>query len=62
MGIYIKNIEMPTKCIDRPFMVSRDNDDCILQSEEANMKANTWDELKNGCPLINLTPEELSKI
>ena len=58
MGIYIKDIAMPTRCIDCPFMVSRDNDDCILQSEEANLEAKTWGELKSSCPLIDLTLPE----
>ena len=36
MSLLIKGIKMPTHCMDCPFMVSRDYDDCILQSEEAN--------------------------
>ena len=36
MGLYIKNLKMSEHCMDCPFMVSRDNDDCILQSDEAN--------------------------
>lgn len=51
-GIYIPDIKMPERCIDCPFMIPRDNDDCILQSAEANAKAETWDALRKGCPLI----------
>ena len=51
MGVYIKNMTMPKHCIDCPFMISRDNDDCILQSEESNESAKTWDDLKAKCPL-----------
>lgn len=45
---------MPTRCIDCPFMVSRDNDDCILQSDEANEKFETWEEMKRDCPLVEI--------
>lgn len=51
-GIYIKGMEMPTHCIDCPFMVSRDNDDCILQRDEANENFENWEQMKAGCPLI----------
>ena len=52
MGVYIKGMEMPTHCIDCPFMVSRDDDDCILQSAEANENFENWEQMKAGCPLI----------
>jgi len=45
-------MEMPTHCMDCPFMVSRDNDDCILQSAEANENFENWEQMKAGCPLI----------
>lgn len=32
-GVYIQGTKMPKHCMNCPFMVSRDNDDCILQSE-----------------------------
>jgi len=51
-GIYIPGMEMPTHCMDCPFMVSRDNDDCILQSAEANENFENWEQMKAGCPLI----------
>lgn len=51
-GIYIKNMEMPMHCIDCPLMVSQDNDDCILQSAEANGNFENWEQMKAGCPLI----------
>jgi len=50
------NMEMPTRCMDCPFMVSRDNDDCILQSAEANANFKDWDEMKASCPLIPIPP------
>ena len=50
-GIYIP-MEMPTHCMDCPFMVSRDNDDCILQSDEANENFENWEQMKAGCPLV----------
>ena len=56
MSILIKGLEMPKHCIDCPFMVSRDNDDCILQSAEANENFERWEQMKAGCPLVELPP------
>lgn len=56
MGLYIKGMEMPTHCMDCPFMVSRDNDDCILQSDEANEGFENWEQMKDHCPLIEVPP------
>lgn len=55
-GIYIPGMEMPTHCIDCPFMVSRDGDDCILQSDEANSSFENWEQMKAGCPLVPVPP------
>ena len=54
MSILIRGMEMPKRCIDCPFMVSRDNDDCILQNDEANAKFNSWDDMKASCPLVEI--------
>ena len=56
MSVYIKDMEMPTHCIDCPFMISRDNDDCILQSAEANENFKNWEQMKAGCPLVTISP------
>lgn len=56
MGVYINGMELPTHCMDCPFMVTRDNDDCILQSDEANENFENWEQMKAGCPLIELPP------
>lgn len=56
MSILIKGMEMPTHCIDCPFMVSRDGDDCILQSAEANENFENWEQMKADCPLIPVPP------
>ena len=56
MGVYIKDMEMPKNCLVCPFMVSRDNDDCILQSDEANEGFENWEQMKDGCPLISVSP------
>lgn len=56
MSVLIK-MEMPTKCLDCKFMIGGwDNDDCILQSAEQNEKAETWDDLKANCPLVEVPP------
>ena len=54
MSVLIKGMEMPKRCLDCPFMVIRDNDDCVLQTEVKNELARTWEELKASCPLIEL--------
>ena len=54
MGLYIKNLKISEHCMDCPFMVSRDNDDCILQSAEANENFENWEQMKAGCPLIEV--------
>ena len=54
MGLYIKNLKMSEHCMDCPFMVIRDNDDCILQSAEANENFENWEQMKAGCPLIEV--------
>jgi len=56
VSILIKGMEMPKRCLDCPFLITRDNDDCILQSDEANAKFESWDDMKASCPLIELPP------
>lgn len=56
MSILIRGMEMPKRCLDCPFLITRDNDDCILQSDEANAKFEGWDDMKASCPLIELPP------
>lgn len=53
-SVLIKGMEMPKKCLDCPFMISRDNDDCIVQSNEANAKFDSWDDMKASCPLVEI--------
>lgn len=54
MSVLIRGMEMPKKCLDCPFMISRDNDDCIVQSNEANAKFDSWDDMKASCPLVEI--------
>lgn len=49
MKIYIHRQDMPSKCIECPFINS--SDECILQGSDASFNADTWDDLKQGCPL-----------
>lgn len=56
MSLLIKGIKKPARCIDCVFMVSRSDDDCILQSDEANAKAKSWDDMMSGCPLVEVPP------
>ena len=55
-GVYIKGMPMPERCLECPFMVSRDDDDCILQSIEANASFQSWDDMRSRCPLIPVPP------
>lgn len=62
MSILIRGMEMPKRCLDCPFLITRDNDDCILQSDEANAKFEGWDDMKASCPLVELPfAEELAE-
>ena len=56
MSVLIKGMEMPTNCLDCPFMVSSDGDNCILQSAEANANFENWEQMKTGCPIIPVPP------
>lgn len=48
-------MEMPKHCINCPCMVDKyGGDNCCLQSEEANEKITSWDDMKAGCPLVEL--------
>ncbi len=48
-------IDKPEKCLECPFL--NGNDECILQDEDSNFTADTWDKLKSSCPLREL-PEK----
>lgn len=52
------DMEMPKRCIDCPFMASREGDNCVLQSDEKNASFENWDDMKDGCPLKPFTPPE----
>ena len=55
--ILVRGMEMPKHCIDCPCMVDKyGGDNCCLQSEEANAKIESWDDMKSGCPLVELPP------
>jgi len=57
MSILIKGMKKPDRCVDCPFMISRDNDDCILQSDTENESFMNWDDMRANCPLVEL-PEK----
>lgn len=42
-------IDMPISCEECP--MTNGADECILQDEDANFLADTWDKLREGCPL-----------
>ena len=61
MSVLIKGMEIPDHCINCPFMISRDGDDCILQSEEANSNFKNWEQMRDNCPLVKL-PEKHGRL
>ena len=61
MSVIVKGMKMPERCIDCLFMISRENDDCIVQSATANELAVTWEDLKRDCPLVEI-PEHHGRL
>lgn len=55
MGVYVREMKMPTSCISCPFMINRGKDECILQSEEDNESFTTFVQMKAGCPLNEMS-------
>ena len=45
-------IDMPEECLKCQML--NGNDECILQDEDASFNAETWDDLRRGCPLREL--------
>lgn len=45
-------LDMPESCLKCPML--NGNDDCILQSEDDNFMRDTFEELKENCPLREL--------
>ena len=53
-GIIVVDIpEKASDCIKCPFL--NDIDACVLQSDEQNEKAETWEDLQSGCPIKPLS-------
>ena len=48
-------IDTPKHCLKCPFL--NGTDACIVQDEDANLNADSWDDLMSGCPLKPL-PEK----
>lgn len=49
MNVYLEKQDIPNKCTKCFFINS--NDECILQDDDANFMADTWDDLLRNCPL-----------
>ncbi len=52
-------IDKQEKCEGCPMVDG--NDECILQDEDANFAADTWEKMHEGCPLANL-PERMDAL
>ena len=55
MSKVILVMDKPEGCLGCP--MCNDNDDCVLQDEDENYAADTWDDLMINCPLRKL-PEK----
>lgn len=53
-------MDMPQKCLKCPLLDG--NDECIMQDEDANFCADTWDKLKEGCPLREIPEQAIDAI
>lgn len=49
-------VDMTESCLKCPMLNS--SDECILQDEDANFKADSWEALRAGCPLVELPDEK----
>lgn len=52
-------IDMPEKCLKCPML--NENDECILQDEDVSFNAETWDDLRRGCPLRELPERQMKE-
>ena len=43
-------IDAPENCID--CVMRNGADECILQDEDTNFAADSWEDLRKGCPLV----------
>lgn len=50
--VYLAKADMPKKCIQCPFLDG--SDECILQDEDANFAADSFNDLQAGCPLAEV--------
>lgn len=52
-------MDMPESC--SKCLMLNSSDECILQDEDANFVADTWEKLRRGCPLVEL-PERMDAL
>lgn len=52
--IYLTKADMPKGCDQCPFCNGAD--ECMVQNEDSNFLADTWDDLRRGCPLEEIEP------
>lgn len=52
-------MDMPESC--SKCLMLNSSDECILQDEDANFVADTWEKLRAGCPLVEL-PERMDAL
>lgn len=52
MSVLVRGMEMPDDCTD--CLLLDDTDYCVLLSEEDNAKAESTEQLKEKCPLVEV--------
>ena len=52
-------VDMPESCLK--CLMLNSSDECILQDEDANFKADSWEALRVGCPLVEM-PERMDAL
>lgn len=58
--VYLTKEDMPKSCMACPFC--NGSDECILQDEDANFTADSFDDLRRGCPLEEFPGTEKIKL
>lgn len=51
-------MDMPESCLKCPML--NGNDECIIQDDDANFNADAFDALREGCPLVPLSEEQVA--
>lgn len=51
-------MEMPENCLECPLL--NGSDECIMQDEDTNVIVDSFDKLKEGCPLVPMPERKVA--